>query len=225
MKTFEFSPRLLTTAVILMLGLIIAAVPRNTTTPFKLTAEQILDEIKSGTQYLEAEQIAQMIVEKEPTLQLIDVRPVTEFEKFSLPGAINIPIDNILASEYRDLLNQDIMTNVFYSNGTTQANEAWMLVRQLGYENNYVLRGGLITGPKASSILSGRLQPVQMMNWRATTSGWVPVRHLVAEGLHHLIIILLPVQLFPNPNHRARKKPWQEVVPRAVTFVEDSLLQ
>jgi rhodanese-related sulfurtransferase len=143
MKTFEFSPRLLTTAVILMLGLIIAAVPRNTTTPFKLTAEQILDEIKSGTQYLEAEQIAQMIVEKEPTLQLIDVRPVTEFEKFSLPGAINIPIDNILASEYRDLLNQDIMTNVFYSNGTTQANEAWMLVRQLGYENNYVLRGGL----------------------------------------------------------------------------------
>jgi sulfur-carrier protein adenylyltransferase/sulfurtransferase len=143
MKTFEFSPRLLTTALILMLGLIIAAVPRNTTTPFKLTAEQILDEIKSGTQYLEPEQIAQMIVEKEPTLQLIDVRPVTEFEKFSLPGAINIPIDNILAAEFVDVLNQDIMTNVFYSNGTTQANEAWMLVRQLGYENNYVLRGGL----------------------------------------------------------------------------------
>lgn len=143
MKTFEFSPRLLTTALILMLGLIIAAVPRNTTTPFKLTAEQILDEIKSGTQYLEPEQIAQMIVEKEPTLQLIDVRPVTEFEKFSLPGAINIPIDNILAAEFVDVLNQDIMANVFYSNGTTQANEAWMLVRQLGYENNYVLRGGL----------------------------------------------------------------------------------
>ena len=33
--------------------------------------------------------------------------------------------------------------NVFYSNGTQDATEAWMLTRQLGYENNYVLQGGL----------------------------------------------------------------------------------
>ena len=33
--------------------------------------------------------------------------------------------------------------NVFYSNATLQANEAWMITRQLGYSNNYVLEGGL----------------------------------------------------------------------------------
>ena len=33
--------------------------------------------------------------------------------------------------------------NVFYSNGTLTANEAWMVTRQLGYSNNYVLEGGL----------------------------------------------------------------------------------
>jgi hypothetical protein len=33
--------------------------------------------------------------------------------------------------------------NIFYSNGTITANEAWMITRQLGYKNNYVLEGGL----------------------------------------------------------------------------------
>jgi hypothetical protein len=32
---------------------------------------------------------------------------------------------------------------VFYSNSSNEANEAWMITRQLGYNNNYVLQGGL----------------------------------------------------------------------------------
>lgn len=143
MTRIEFSPRLLLSAAILSLGLIIAAVPKNTTTPFKLTAEQILEELKSNTQYIEPDVVAQMIIEKDPTLRLIDVRPQDEFEKFSLPGAINIPMDNMLSPEYSEILNQNFMLNVLYANGSTRANEAWMLVRQLGYNNNYVLRGGL----------------------------------------------------------------------------------
>ncbi|MBK7030220.1 MAG: rhodanese-like domain-containing protein [Bacteroidales bacterium] len=131
------------TVILLSLGLIIAAVPKNTTTPYKLSANQILDEIKSGTQFLEPEQIAQMLVEKDPYLQLIDVRPLNEFEKFSLPGAISIPIDNLLSPEFVETFDQDTKMNVFYSNGNTQANEAWMLLRQLGYKNIYVLQGGL----------------------------------------------------------------------------------
>ena len=42
-----------------------------------------------------------------------------------------------------DILNQDVKMNVFYSNGTLAANEAWMVTRQLGFTNNYVLEGGL----------------------------------------------------------------------------------
>lgn len=84
-----------------------------------------------------------MIVAKDPALQLIDVRSKDEFEKFSLPGAINIPLTDLLSDKYVDILNQDIKTNVFYANGTVAANEAWMLTRQLGYANNFVLEGGL----------------------------------------------------------------------------------
>lgn len=143
MKNLILTPRKLLTVVLLSLGLIIAAIPKNTTTPYKLSAEQILDEIKSGTQYLEPEQVAQMLVEKDPYLQLIDVRSQNDYEKFNLPGSINIPIDNMLSPDYTETFDQDVKLNVFYGNGTTQANEAWMLLRQLGYRNIYVLRGGL----------------------------------------------------------------------------------
>lgn len=128
---------------IIPLGLIIAAIPQNTTHPYKLTAQELLAETNTRTQYVTPEVVADMIVKKDPTLQLIDVRSQDEFEKYSLQGAINIPITDLLSDQYQDLLNQDAKMNVFYSNGTITANEAWMITRQLGYKNNYVLEGGL----------------------------------------------------------------------------------
>lgn len=134
--------RLLAMFVIPM-GLIIAAVPQNKTNPYKLTAEEVLNEANTRNQFVTADVVADMIVKKDPSLRLIDVRSQEEFEKFSLPGAINIPSASLLSAEYADILNQDIKMNVFYSNGTLASNEAWMITRQLGYTNNYVLEGGL----------------------------------------------------------------------------------
>jgi rhodanese-related sulfurtransferase len=130
-------------AFLIPLGLIIAAVPQNTTHPYKLSAQQLLEEANTRTQYVTPEDVADMIVKKDPTLQLIDVRSQDEFEKFSLPGAINIPLTDLLSDQYTYLFDQDVRMNVFYSNSTLIANEAWLLTRQLGYANNYVLEGGL----------------------------------------------------------------------------------
>lgn len=140
---FHMKPLNLLALIIVPMGIIIAAVPQNKTKPFKLTAEQMLSEANSRTQFLAPDVVADMIIKKDPSLRLIDVRSQDEFEKFSLPGAINIPFSDLLSDKYTDILNQDIKMNVFYSNGTLTANEAWMVTRQLGYENNYVLEGGL----------------------------------------------------------------------------------
>lgn len=135
--------RIVLATVIVPLGLIIAAVPENTTKPFRLTAGQLLEEVKEEQQFVHPDLVADMLVQKDPTLQLIDMRSKAEFEKFSLPGAINIPIESLLDPEYADYLNQDVKMNVFYSNSSNKANQAWMITRQLGYHNNYVLQGGL----------------------------------------------------------------------------------
>jgi rhodanese-related sulfurtransferase len=128
---------------IIPMGFIIAAVPQNKTKPYKLTADQLLNEANTRTQYITPETVADMIVKKDPSFQLIDVRSQDEFEKFNLPGAINIPVSDLLSDKYTDILNQDVKINIFYSNGTVYANEAWMVTRQLGYKNNLVLEGGL----------------------------------------------------------------------------------
>jgi sulfur-carrier protein adenylyltransferase/sulfurtransferase len=136
-------PRQLLALFIIPMGLIIAAVPQNKTKPYKLTADELLSEVNTRTQYVAPDAVADMIIKKDPTLRLIDVRSQDEFEKFSLPGAINIPVTDLLSEAYTDVLNQDIKMNIFYSNGTLTANEAWMITRQLGYKNNFVLEGGL----------------------------------------------------------------------------------
>lgn len=136
-------PRTLLALFIIPMGLIIAAVPQNKTKPYKLTAEELLGEVNTRTQYVTPDAVADMIIKKDPSLRLIDVRSQDEFEKFSLPGAINIPVTDLLSENYTDILNQDVKMNIFYSNGTLTANEAWMITRQLGYNNNFVLEGGL----------------------------------------------------------------------------------
>jgi len=136
-------PRVIWTIGAVGLGLIIAAVPANTTHPFKLTASQLLEEAVGRQQYFSPDELADKLVSKDPSIQLIDVRDPDEFDRYSLPGAINIPLNDLLNDKWSDYLDQDVRMNIFYSNGTVEANEAWLITRQLGYENNYVLEGGL----------------------------------------------------------------------------------
>lgn len=135
--------RLKLATIFLPLGLIIAAVPENTTKAYKLTAEELLVEAQEGAQFMSTDEIADALVQKDPSFRLIDVRAQDEYEKFHLPNAINIPLTDILSDEWVDYLDQDVKMNVFYSNGNLKSNEAWMITRQLGFENNYVMQGGL----------------------------------------------------------------------------------
>lgn len=152
--------RLKLASFIIPLGLILAAIPENTTRPYKLTAEEMIREIKEGAQFVLTDQIADMIIQKDPELQLIDVRDKDQYDKYHLPGAINIPLSSLLSPDMEDYINQDVKMNVFYSNGVTSANEAWMITRQLGYKNNYVMMGGMnlwaetILSPKQPSSTS-----------------------------------------------------------------------
>jgi rhodanese-related sulfurtransferase len=153
-------PLRLLALIVIPLGIIIAAVPADRVKHFQLTADELLQEAGAGVQFISPDVVADMLVQKDPSLRLIDVRTPEEFDAYSMPGAINIPLSNLLADEYTDILHQEAYMNVFYSNGSVYANQAWMITRQLGYENNFVLEGGLnywfgnILSPEAPSVTS-----------------------------------------------------------------------
>jgi len=135
--------RLKLAAVIIPLGVLVAAIPDNKVAVTRQDAGQMLAEMKDGSQLVTTDVVADMLVQKDPTLQLIDVRSQSEFEQYHLPGAINVPLDNILSEENSSWFGADGKMVVLYANGTTHASQAWMLLRQNGYKNLYVMQGGM----------------------------------------------------------------------------------
>jgi rhodanese-related sulfurtransferase len=135
--------RILITIVFVSFGLMAAMIKSKTTSYKELTADKLLLDVKLETYKISADELADLIIKQDPSVQIIDVRRKPEFDKFHLPGAMNIPLDSLLNESMKPFVNQVSKKNILYSNGTSLANEAWIITRQLGYDNNYVLDGGL----------------------------------------------------------------------------------
>jgi len=109
----------------------------------EIAPEDLVRTLERNENYYSVDKVAEQLISKDPLLQLVDVRSEEEFKKFSLPGAINIPLEKILDEASQDYVNQEVYNTVFYSNGSTDALVALMVVTRKGYKNNYVMRGGL----------------------------------------------------------------------------------
>jgi rhodanese-related sulfurtransferase len=134
--------------ILFLLALILMFLPHRKNNK-ELAPEDLLLAISTGDRFYSPEDVARLIISGDPSLQLIDVRSPEEFATYSLPKAINIPLAKLLEKDekgnyvWNDVLNQNVKTNVFYSNGTVYANQAWMITKRMDFKNNFVLKGGL----------------------------------------------------------------------------------
>jgi len=103
----------------------------------------LLDIVSQTDKFITTDELARRLMSDDPTLVLVDLRSKTEYDKYSLSGAINIPLENILNDEFADVINQDIQTVVFYGNSSDLSAKAWMLTKRLGYSHSFILLGGL----------------------------------------------------------------------------------
>lgn len=137
------STRIILSIVLVCLGLVAAILPNKKYNSNELDARQMLNELDLKTYIISVDEMADALINKDPSYLLIDLRSPDEYQKFSLPGAINIPFDSLFEAKWQPYIDQIARKNVFYSNGTTLSSEAWTLTRQKGYKNNYILDGGL----------------------------------------------------------------------------------
>lgn len=116
---------------------------KKTTEPKQIEPQQLLYELIQPTRYVSTDQVAKMIIQNDPSLELIDVRSSKEFDTFSLPKAINVPLDSLVSKN--SLLNFGIPGTkvVFISNDDIAADQAWILTKRLGFKSTYVMKGGL----------------------------------------------------------------------------------
>ncbi len=111
--------------------------------PQELSPDQLLLDLTGNERYASTDQVADWLINKDPSLRLVDVRDHSAFDTFTLPGAVNIPLDKILAPENRELLDCERYTVVFFSNDDLTAEHAWQLSRRNGCKSAYVMQGGL----------------------------------------------------------------------------------
>jgi len=130
--------------IIAFTGAVIAALlPVKNNSLRELSPEQLNAELNLNSRFFSTDKVADLLINKDPSLMLIDVRSQTAYKNFHLPNAINIPLENLLDSNSIEMLNMDFKNKVFYSNGTADATTAFVIARRNNYENVFILEGGL----------------------------------------------------------------------------------
>lgn len=133
---------LLLAGIIITLGVGILFMPAKDAAR-QTQPDLLLAAINDPSRFLTTDDITDRLVKKDPALMLIDVRSAEEFNAFSIPGAINIPLDSLLSASAQEMLNQKEMDKVFYSNADVTSDQAWIICKRMGMPRIYVMQGGV----------------------------------------------------------------------------------
>ena len=109
----------------------------------ELAKDELNASVLSNQHFVHPDEVAFKLLNDYHPMVLVDVRSSHDATQFSLPGSVNIPLGTITQRRWNNILNDQENKVVLYSNGTTEAQQAWIIAKRLGYENIYVLKGGL----------------------------------------------------------------------------------
>ena len=127
---------------LLLLGVGLLMLP-DRENPDDYPPRELLGDLRNPSRFISADKVAEMIIDRDPTLVLVDVRDMYDYLDFSLPGAHSIPLEEILLYDWVDSLSYEQSKIVLFSNGDIKDDQAWMLLRRENHKNMHVLKGGL----------------------------------------------------------------------------------
>ena len=126
--------------IVLALGLVI--LPKKDDKK-EMDSKILLSMIAEKSRYLTADQVTHRIIENDPTLLLIDLRPADQYKKFALPGSVNLDPDSLLSKTTIELFRQPGKDKVLYSNAGLISEKAWQLCTRYAINRMYVMQGGM----------------------------------------------------------------------------------
>ena len=108
-----------------------------------INAKELLSNVVSPERYISTDELADKIINQDPSFILIDLRDKKSFDNYSLPNAIHIPLKKILEEDATAYLDQNQFDVILFSNTNFYADQAWILCNRLGYKNLRILKGGV----------------------------------------------------------------------------------
>ncbi len=127
------------TAALLAAMAAIAGDPHPRRPRAQLDVAALAGVIERQEDHVTALELAEWIRDHKRGLRVADVRSRDEFEEYHIPSA-----ELLALSEIPELAPGDGETWVLYSEGGAHAAQAWMLMRAMGHERVYFLRGGIL---------------------------------------------------------------------------------
>lgn len=137
------SVRIKLSVLLVGIGILLAFIPFNLAKSFQLKPSELLLTAKSNEFNFTVDQVARFVNNEDSTIQLIDIRSAKEYKICNIPGSINIPFTDLLNPDWEGYINQSDIKNIFYGNGDQNSNTAWTIVAGLGYNNIFVMKGGM----------------------------------------------------------------------------------
>lgn len=118
----------------------IAAVAGNPYRDGKVTVDtkKLASLTASTADHVEANEVASWIIAGRADYTLIDLRNAGEYATYHIPGARNVPLDELDAT-----VAPPTEKLVLYSDGGIHGAQAWMLLKAQGFKSVYSIYGGL----------------------------------------------------------------------------------
>lgn len=139
MKNIKFDgpKKLVLLALVMGFIAIFAGSPYDTVHTTVNTKELAIETLNSDNK-IEPLVLADQLIKGYGEFKIVDLRKENEYKNYFIPGAINIPVSDILDSKL--LRNEEIL---LYSDDESVASQGWFLLRSAGYKGVYILDGGL----------------------------------------------------------------------------------
>lgn len=110
-------------------------------------------------QYMDTRELAFRILDKDESIQLIDLRTPKEYSVNGLPQSINIPYEDLTNNTWKELFDNPATNKIIIADTEIREMQALQILQSLGYENFAILKGGFNTF--VSGILAA---PVETLN-------------------------------------------------------------
>ena len=140
-KTFPVRYHRFAGVGVIVLGVLLLSLPdRKSNLLAKVSDERFLQSVSVGN--MTSDELAFRLLDHDWKIEIIDVRDAASYAKLTLPGAVNIPLEEMFGKQWRDVLTNDKI-KVFIADDETLERKAAALAQLLGYKNVHFLRGGL----------------------------------------------------------------------------------
>lgn len=106
---------------------------------YRITKPEAIGQVLAEPENVDMPRFYRELLTQNGQFQLVDLRPAVDYEKAHLPHAVNLPFHQILDIDVQAVLSQAQGLNYLYAENELEAHQAWLLLRQMGYDNIRVI--------------------------------------------------------------------------------------